>query len=178
MKICIIGPSTIGKSTSANYLVSKYEFNLIKLAQPLYDIQNYIYDYMGLKIERYQQDGRLLQDLANNIMRLDPCFLYNNFCNKTLSNRSANMVNDDCRKDNIDKLKDNGWVIVQILGPLRNRDSDITKPKELKESLEREWENDKVYKYVDFIIKNNSTVEDLHKNIDDIMGVLNVVNRE
>lgn len=44
LRIAFIGPMRAGKDTCAEMCINRYGGEIIKFAQPLYDIQNYIYE--------------------------------------------------------------------------------------------------------------------------------------
>lgn len=55
MKISIIGQTGNGKTTTAKIIEKKFKANIIKLAEPLYDIQKEIYDKLEITLKG--QDG-------------------------------------------------------------------------------------------------------------------------
>lgn len=126
--MCFIGPTGVGKSTAAALvrdIVAGAE--LVKVAAPLYEIQDLIYQRVGA-MTNDRQDGELLQFLGEKFERDFPGFLAADFLrrlNELESNGVRVFVNDDARSPNTEVLRANGFVLVRISGPLRCRD-DLT----------------------------------------------------
>lgn len=67
-KICFIAPSGYGKSTAVKLLSEMCDVKNIKIAEPLYELQNYFYDFINTKMKG-EQDGELLQFLGAKIRK-------------------------------------------------------------------------------------------------------------
>lgn len=165
LRICFIGPSGLGKST-CSYLLKKHFQNkvkIIKLAEPLYKIQQKIYNNFELKINENIQDGELLQLLGKRVQKLNPTFLAKKFLNKLKSNNNKQIIiNDDCRPHNFKYLKENNFIFIAINGHSRIRTNDLSKINK-KDSVE--WTKTNSLFNADFIIKNDGTKADLNKKI-------------
>ena len=120
-KIVFYGKSGSGKSTTCKNAISYYEdkkqnVEVIKLAYPLYYIQNEFYKAAGIEINFYDQNQHLLEVIATNIRELNPQGLISNF-NSRLSQSTADVViNDDLRDTKVDypEMKKNGFIFVKI----------------------------------------------------------------
>lgn len=120
-KIVFYGKSGSGKSTTCENAISYYQKNnelveVIKLAYPLYYLQNEFYKMAGIDINFYDQNQHLLEVIATNIRELNPKGLINNF-NERLKNSTADVViNDDLRDTKVDypELKSQGFIFVKI----------------------------------------------------------------
>ena len=122
MKICFIAPSEYGKNTAVNILKKKYLVTNIKIAEPMYKLQNYFYDFIGTVMSG-EQDGEMLQYLGKKIRQENNDFLINQF--KTTLSKFSNykgiITNDDCRPPDYKYLKDLGFTFVKINGFRRDR---------------------------------------------------------
>ena len=84
MLIGITGRMGTGKTTATNALMELYDFENLRFSKPLYDIQNYIYESLGLTLEG-AKDRELLQYIGTDWGRKrDPDIWINRF--KTLYN--------------------------------------------------------------------------------------------
>lgn len=160
--IVFLAPSGSGKSTCAQYLQKKYQGEIIKLADPLYTIQNLIYQKIGLPVP-LSQDGELLQFLGNKIQTLQPKFLFDQFYQKFLSSPNTLVINDDCRPHNYPYLQKLNAIFIKIEGPVRLRTTDMS-PHNPQHTTE--WQEAIPG---DFIIKNTGTLTELFQQLDSLM---------
>lgn len=161
LKIAFIAPSGYGKTTGAEILHRIYGSKNLKLAKPLYDIQNYFYKILNVNVGD-RQDGELLQFLGNKIQRDHPYFLADNFYErlKEISNECTMSIitNDDCRPHNYPFLKQMGFIFVGISGIIRNRD-DITIANR-EDSVE--WSNEIL---CDYFVENKGSLLNYEYNL-------------
>lgn len=122
MKICFIAPSGYGKTTACNLISKQYKTKLIKIATPLYELQEVFYNKIGTKMNG-EQDGELLQFLGIKIRKENPDFLLNTFKKELEQYKDFDgiILNDDCRPPDYTFLKKLGFIFVQIVGFNRNR---------------------------------------------------------
>ena len=137
LKLCFIAPSGYGKSTAISILKKFYNIENIKIAEPLYELQNYFYNYIDSELLG-EQDGELLQFLGIKIRKENSNFLINKFKERVMLKKSVDFItNDDCRPPDYMCLKELGFVFVAINGYDRDRyDHSKANPK-----LSIEWQN-------------------------------------
>lgn len=176
MKICFLAPSSYGKSTAVKIIERHFNSENVKIAEPLYDLQNKFYKYINRNIED-KQDGELLQYLGIKIRKENPLFLLENFKQRVDETYREIITNDDCRRPDQQYLQEMGFIFVKILGYQRDRE-DHTKAD--RENIV-EWDNDicgmdEDYKAVytsctpcDCVIKNYGTMEEYEKTILNLM---------
>jgi hypothetical protein len=120
-KICFIAPSGYGKSTAVSILRKFFNLENIKIAEPLYYLQNYFYDFINTQING-EQDGELLQFLGIKIRKENKKFLLNQFKTKLSKLATIDIItNDDCRPPDYDVLKELGFIFIGINGFNRDR---------------------------------------------------------
>lgn len=176
MKICFLAPSSYGKSTAVKIIERHFNSENVKIAEPLYDLQNKFYKYINRNIED-KQDGELLQYLGIKIRKENPLFLLENFKQRVDETYREIITNDDCRRPDQQYLQEMGFIFVKILGYQRDRE-DHTKAD--RENIV-EWDNDicgmdednKIV-YInctpcDYVITNFGTMEEYEKTILNLM---------
>ncbi len=129
LKIALFGNPGAGKSTTS-LLIEDYcrstdvTFRRIRLADPLYDIQSYIYGMAGHPLaDFYDQDGELLSFLGGYLRKVNPTVLVDRFAEKleaviaelpdTSQGRSI-IVCDDMRRLDAESLREHRFVFVRI----------------------------------------------------------------
>ena len=166
MKICFLAPSSYGKSTAIEILQKYFNIENIKIAEPLYELQNSFYKKLGIDIGD-KQDGELLQFYGKKVRKEDSNFLLNEFKNKVDKVSSDIITNDDCRPDDYIFLKEMGFIFVKINGYRRDR-NDITLA-DSKSSIE--WQNKIPF---DYEINNYGTLEEYEYDLLNLMN--NILN--
>ena len=165
IKICFIAPSGFGKSTAIGILSEKYALKNIKIAEPLYELQNYFYGYIGVKMKG-EQDGELLQYLGMKIRKENGGFLLDVFTKKFNQIEHIELItNDDCRPPDYEYLKGSGFIFIGINGYNRDRlDHRPSNPK-----LAIEWQDNII---CDYWLDNWGSMaeyrEDIHKLMEQI----------
>jgi len=159
IKIGIAGRMRTGKTTVAKYLVERYGFFVTGFAESIKDIARQV-GWDGNKDER----GRtLLQELGTVVRHYNASF----WIDKTLAELPAgrNIVIDDMRMVlEHERLCDAGFETLMI-----KRNSDLIKdatPANIGHITEVEVD---LIKSPWLTIENNSSIEDLHKKIDNLM---------
>lgn len=166
LKLAFLAPSGYGKTTAVEFIHSIYGAINLKLAAPLYELQdNY---YKMLHINNFgKQDGELLQFFGNKIQREYPYFLADSFYEqlKQISKENHIVTNDDCRPHNYDFLKEMGFIFVKIVGKYHNRE-DVTL---IDPSHPVEWGSDIPF---DFVLENNGTLLEYESNIRKLVKII------
>ena len=169
MKIAILGKMGSGKSTSANYLKEKYNFEIHSFGYPVKKFAKEIFN-------DHSKNRKLIQDFAQKIKEIDPDvwikYLINNVDLK------KNIVIDDLRFPNeYSVLKKNGFKIIKL--SISDEFQEIrlknTYPDNYQLHIERK--NDISESYTDTIpfdylynVTSNS-IEDLHRFLDNIIKI-------
>lgn len=163
MRICFLAPSGYGKSTAIEILKKYYNITNIKIAEPLYRLQDNFYKTIGIDIDN-KQDGELLQFYGCKIRKENPMYLINTFLQE-VEKYDGIITNDDCRPYDYQYLKDNGFIFIKIKGYCHDRtDHTIANPK-----LNLEWQTDIPY---DYEVSNNSTLDKYEDELLKVMEVL------
>lgn len=121
IKIALYGKSGSGKSTVAS-MVKRYFVNknmtigVVKLAEPLYYLQNEVYRVAGKPIGYYEQDQKMLEIICTWLRELNPISMISNF-DENMKNATADVIlNDDVRDVECDvpHLKNEGFYFIKI----------------------------------------------------------------
>lgn len=120
LRIAFIGPMRAGKDTAAEMCQRQYGGENMKFAQPLYDMQDYIYRRSHLP--QGNKDRLLLQWLGTDWGRsMDPNIWVNIFL-KDLESKEGNIYVTDCRfKNEVHLLRENGFKLLKVNRPLEER---------------------------------------------------------
>ena len=167
LKICFVAPSGYGKSTASKLLIKEFGGCVIKIAEPLYDLQDRFYSRLGIFVGD-KQDGELLQFFGRKVREIKPNFLLEEFYKNVIgvSCYSRIIINDDCRPMDYEYLKNLGFIFVKINGFVRDRD-DFTKSNP-NNSLE--WKSDIP---CDYEINNYGDMEEYRCEILKLMEMIN-----
>lgn len=137
MKIGICGPMCSGKTTIANYIVSKdNSFYITSFAKKLKEIAVELFNMK-------QKDRELLIIIGKKMREIDE----NVFVNSAIKDCQdyENVIIDDIRYNNeLNKLKEYGWITIKLII------SEELQLKRIKKTYPESWETH--YKY----IKDNS----------------------
>ncbi len=122
IKISFIAPSEYGKNTAVNILKERFRLINIKLALPLYKLQEDFYRFIRKEMLG-EQDGELLQYYGSKIRKENSNFLIDEFSKKlkNIENFDGIITNDDCRPPDYQYLKEKGFIFIKINGFKRNR---------------------------------------------------------
>lgn len=180
IKLVIYGHTGSGKSTSASMIRDYFEVKglsvaIIKLAQPLYEIQQEIYKKSGRPIEFYEQDQLLLEAVASHLRRIEPKSLVNNFIFR-LNQTNANVViNDDFRDPYVDypELLNNGFKFIRITCNDQIRNDRLQKRGDLTTKVNSSTTADIDWVKPDAVIDNSfSNLNDLENKIIEVLEEL------
>lgn len=124
IKISFLAPTGYGKTTIVRLMARLFGSVNIRVAAPLYDLQNFFYSFIGKDIDG-RQDGEFLQFLGAKIQREQPHFLalrfFENMVYACLDEKVAIITNDDCRPHNYPYLRAWGFKFVAVEGFPRMR---------------------------------------------------------
>lgn len=172
--IAFTGPMGSGKTTALEIiryqlLKSGYDVESIKFAQPLYDMQTYIYSRAGLEHPN-TKDRKLLQFLGTEWGRgiddriwIDQFERHVNLVRQLYS--GVVILNDDTRFNNeAELIKQLGGTLIHIQGPQR---TELVGTQHASEAGIDE-------QYIDFILRNDQDFEFLKHNIRLLLDQLGV----
>lgn len=171
--IALCGKMGAGKSEVASYLMKRIPTSsLVKLAQPLYDIQQYAYNRIGKEVKG--KDRKLLQYLGTEWGRsIEPNLWVDIWSTETLHELMFNanyVITDDVRFDNeAMTVRSRGGIVLRVEADDSVRGSRIQLN---NTSHKSEMGVDDSYVYA--TIYNNGTIDDLHKNLDYLLETLKV----
>ncbi|WP_280385330.1 ATP-binding protein [Nocardia wallacei] len=120
-RVCLLGHSGAGKSTTAAFIratASRRSMScaVVKVAAPLYELQQAFYTRLGQPLPDGQQDQQLLEALAHWIRKRHTRFLVDDFLTRAATVEADVLVNDDVRSYDTDYpiLREHGWTAVRI----------------------------------------------------------------
>jgi dephospho-CoA kinase len=124
VRIALVGLSGAGKSTCAS-LIEAYadaaglRHQRIKLARPLYDLQEQVYRRAGVALADGAQDQQLMEYLAGTLRRIRPDALAADFLARVAESDADLIVNDDLRDPYVDApaLRDSAFRVLRITCP-------------------------------------------------------------
>lgn len=172
--IAITGLMGSGKTTALELIMeTNYDYAYIKFAEPLYDIQQFVYDRIGREQPK-PKDRKLLQWLGTDWGRsIDENLWVNVFRNEVRQAREilppgAYILNDDTRFDNeAETIKDLGGYIVEVVASPEVRASRIELI-QTGHASEKGIDN----RFIDFKVVNNGTLDDLREAIKGVLSCI------
>jgi hypothetical protein len=121
LRLSLVAPSGSGKSSTANFMVERCDerglrARIIKLAEPLYAIQQHFYRVARIEIDRFAQNQRLLEDIARHLRSIRPDVLVQDFLSRLDCDDADVVINDDLRdmETDLPLLRRAGFVTVRI----------------------------------------------------------------
>lgn len=146
-------------------------FRKIRFSAALYKLQFTVYDALGIPHDNTLKDGKLLQVLGTDWGRnYDENIWVNQFEREfkgvDFVPNNVVFVCDDCRFDNeAAKVKELGGTIIKLVRPQYLIPESIVKGRDVKHASEAgiEW------KYVDYTIINDLSLENLEENLKQIL---------
>ncbi|GAA0931668.1 AAA family ATPase [Nonomuraea longicatena] len=121
LRVAVIGLAGSGKSTTASLLeeaatAAGLSHARVKLAKPLYDLQDSVYVAAGRAVGAGAQDQVLMEDLADNLRRINPRALVDDFTVRLNTVDADVIVNDDLRDPQVDAvaLRALGFRVVRV----------------------------------------------------------------
>lgn len=178
-RICLVGPSGSGKSTVASLIKKKVEqqkktVGVLRLAEPLYKIQELFYQESGLQISTYQQDQQLLEKIAIEMRKISSVSLIDNFLSRLAVTSHDLLINDDLRDHLIDwpRMAAAGFIVIRVVtdpsirhSRLKSRD-DITRVEKSQLNQQIALINST------FVLVNNGNLDHLDVQVTGIMPYL------
>ncbi len=177
LKIVFYGKSGSGKSTVATAACEYFKKNnktieIIKLAAPLYHLQNEVYKTAGVEIGYYDQNQKILEDMAKYLREINPNSLVENFAKVYNCSKAEVIINDDLRDVEVDYpyLKNENFKFIKI-----ECDEEIRRERlKLRKDLCSVLDSDTT-KYVDQIVPDyviNTSAGDKNVTIKEITDIL------
>lgn len=122
LRVALFGLPGAGKSTTVSLLTAALEdadrkVTVVKLAEPLYDVQHAFYRRAGVALAIGRQDGALLNFLGSHFRRIDPEFLLRDFtlrCDAARLTGADVLLCDDARPVDLDGLVARGFRLVRV----------------------------------------------------------------
>lgn len=162
LKIAFGGVMGSGKDTCVDYLCTKYpEHTRISFAGALYDILHYAQEKCGFEKNK---DRKFLQFIGTEWARsINENVWINIVLDKDI--KGVGLLSDIRFPNEFNALKNNGWICIKVTrdnidkNRVGNGDNTHSSELSINDIKDEEW---------DFIINNNSTLEDLYKRLDKI----------
>jgi dephospho-CoA kinase len=124
LRVSVVGLTGSGKSTTADLLKRSLArrgltVGVVKLAEPLYRLQQAVYATAGVAIEPGDQDQVLLETLARELRRISPTSLVDDFMRRLRATDADVVINDDLRDTVVDypALRDAGFRVLRVRAP-------------------------------------------------------------
>ncbi|MCL6451614.1 MAG: ATP-binding protein [Acetobacteraceae bacterium] len=121
IKLVLFGHTGSGKSTSARLAQEFFRSRglsvaVLKLAEPLYELQGRFYELAGRPIDHYAQDQVLLEMIAAQLRRISPTSLVDHFLARLERTQADVVINDDLRDFETDyrALKAHGFRFIRV----------------------------------------------------------------
>lgn len=134
VRLALVAPSGAGKSTTARLLQQYFEtadisVEVVKLAEPLYELQRAFYQQSCLAISEGAQNQQLLECIAQQLRALDSRSMVMNFAKRLACCEADVVINDDLRDDATDwpYLHDQGFQVIKIFTDASLRQSRLGK---------------------------------------------------
>ena len=174
MRIMINGRSLSGKDQVKDYLSDKYSFKSTSFAKPIYEIAR---DYFGRDMSNGRQygDKELLINIGQKLREINPS-IWVDYALNTINNSDYPfwVISDVRQKNEYIRCKHEGFIPIRVNSTLENRiercklRDGFTPTKETIElwSSEGECGADN-FSYHE--VYNNGSLEELYKQIDDII---------
>lgn len=172
LRIALVAPSGSGKSTTAQFLRHYFEsagfsVEIIKLAEPLYQLQRAFYDQACMALPESSQNQRLLEFIAQQLRSLDSQSLIRNFAHRLGRSRAQVIINDDLRDDTTDwpYLRDEGFQTIKIVtdAPLRQSRLGLRGDISIVEKSDLDLQTRRIK--ADYVLPNNGSLELLEARV-------------
>lgn len=175
LKIGFLGTTGVGKDTCCRCiqkLYPRYLARTVKLAQPLYEAQNFIYRLSGVEKKEEIQDGVLLNFLGKHMRQIDSQVLIRSFAAalREIGSDADLILCPDVRPIDASHLKAMGFILIHVTADpeialqrrKERRDLSLSQPN-------HETEQGFSLGSCDYQIVNNGTLEELERQIQLLM---------
>ncbi|MCI3945629.1 dephospho-CoA kinase [Pseudomonas syringae] len=172
VRLALVAPSGSGKSTTAQLLRTYFEdegltVEVIKLAQPLYDLQQAFYQHAGVALLPGMQNQCLLEGIARDLRTLNSHSLVASFARRLTQSTAQVVINDDLRDDAIDwpYLRTEGFQVVKILVDHALRQSRLGQRGDVSvvENSALDLQTHRIK--ADYVLPNNSSLDQLEQRV-------------
>jgi cytidine deaminase len=176
--LALFGLPGAGKTTSGRYFSdalsrSGFGCTILKLAEPLYELQAYIYEVCGHPLtSHYAQDGPLLQDLGMHVRRIDDLALLRHFTQRfetwlaSEGSEHCACICDDVRAPDAERLRSLGFLFVEVTAPDDVRAARCAQRGDLVRASEDHYLEARPAIEADLRIENGRTLRELQETID------------
>jgi hypothetical protein len=121
VRVSLVAPSGSGKSSTAAFMLERCAMlglsaRVVKLATPLYLLQQQFYRVAGIEIDPFAQNQRLLESIAVNLRAIRRDALVRDFLRRLEAETSDVIINDDLRdvETDLPALREAGFIIVRV----------------------------------------------------------------
>lgn len=121
LRVAVIGLTGSGKSTCASIIeelaaAEGLSHARVKLAKPLYDLQEVIYRAARATLADGAQDQLLMESLADHLRRINPRSIAEDFAERLGQACADVVINDDLRDPHVDApiLRDLGFRVLRV----------------------------------------------------------------
>jgi cytidine deaminase len=121
LRVSLVAPSGSGKSSTALFMLERcavlgLSARIVKLAGPLYHIQQQFYRVAGVDIDPFAQNQKLLEDIATHLRSIRRDAIAHDFLNRLATEPADVVINDDLRdmETDLPALRKAGFVTVRV----------------------------------------------------------------
>lgn len=119
LKIALTGNTGVGKDTFVQILRKDKRFSAlkeIKLADPLYEVQNFIYNICQETKNYFVQDGELLNFLGKHMRKINPNVLENYFLQELNKIKESYpiILCSDARPQDLNFIRQQNFLVIKI----------------------------------------------------------------
>lgn len=179
VRIALVAPSGSGKSTAAGLLQAAFQrrgksVDILKLALPLYQLQQSVYRECGITLEPGRQDQRLLEVMATEMRRIDPRSLVQHFERRLKASSADVVLNDDLRDDVIDwpHMRAAGFQVVRIQAAQTLRQQRLASRGDLTVVRASPLDAQIARIVADIVLRNESSLEELQASVEALVAGL------
>lgn len=179
-KLALTGLSGSGKDTFVKIVKQNKNFEdvqEIKLAKPLYDMQEFIYLQCNKQKNYWLQDGQLLSFLGNHVRKINPTIMRDYFVSELRKISKNNQLNNqliicsDARLEDLPYLKLSNFIIIKIIANDTLRQIRCHQREDISLGIEHYHNNNNATakEVVDYYITNNSDNNSFSISINKLM---------
>ena len=190
--IGIIGCVGSGKDTCGDYLINHYKFKKTAYAKKVKDVASIVFSWDRDMMEGSTKESREWREQVDPFWGISPRVAMQKIGTdmfrehidkdvwiksvvKEVTSSTDNYVITDCRFENeVEAIKKLGGTILYVERgeiPIWAKEAKEGKPC-IKDIHVSDWNPYMLSKYADYTIYNNSTLEDLYKDIDNILKTI------